>query len=474
MAKVVSSDVKPTFISKPDMRFATTFLSSQYRKYAVHGEAIMDKATGELFMKRVADGRVVSFHQNKKYIHDLMLELRVLLTNNEGFTYPKENENAYYLSTDYDLVAINSEELSSIVTDDTHIPNGERSITNLRFPISTECNGFFCRPMTRDTDKIIVEYLTNQYNTRMENYTGINITYKAEAEKFRAIEKWKDSNVILTYTVIVTYGDREKSYLAKDYIRCNEEMFVPIPVTKIAKDFPNGADTITVEINSMEYYKLRFILDRKNDFEGVSEEIDKFLYLDKNIFVNYLSIMSFVDDSTDITLLGNEYLIAALDIPYVRRYMSKLAKLQNSSELILSIDRPTEDDWSANTIWAERIRDVYRDGFTIDRNSEVDLKRMEAFLSKKPHTIITKISENLYEQENAYLEDKDKLEYVATEIDHKLEEFERNLKQKIEDAIISIDGDALMSGSSERLYINVERKERSDNNGSTTPGTTEP
>ena len=60
-------DTKPTFVAKPDMRFATTFIGSQYRDYSVNGESIMDKATGELMLKRPADGRVISFNQNKKY-----------------------------------------------------------------------------------------------------------------------------------------------------------------------------------------------------------------------------------------------------------------------------------------------------------------------------------------------------------------------------------------------------------------------
>lgn len=474
MAKVVASDVKPTFIAKPDMRFATTFISTKYRKYSVNGEAIMDKETGELFLKRLEDGRVVSFHQNKKYMHDLMLELRVLLTNNEGFTYPKENEAAYYLSTDYDLVAINSEEPVSIVDQDTIIPNGNRGITKLSFPISKECNGFFCRPMSRDNDKVVLEFVTNQYNTFFENYDGINLAYKAEAKKFKDIEKWKDSNVILHYNVTVTYGNKEKTYRAKDYIRFNEEMCVMLPYTKINQDFLNGVDTIHVEIESLEYYKLHFMLEHQEEFEGFKEELNKFMYLDKNIFINYLSIMSFVDSSTDVTLLGNEYIIAALDIPYVRRYMSKLAKLKNSSELIFSSHRPTEDDWGSNTIWAERIRDVYQNGFTIKRKSEVDLKRMEAYLAKKPGTIITNISENLYDQEDVYFENDDLLEYMAIEIDHKLEEFERHLTDKIENAIVMIDKDAILEGRSDKLYINIERKRRGDVNVNETSGTTEP
>ena len=112
MAEITTTadSYKPTNVEQPDMRFATTFLSNKYRDYAVKGESLMDKATGEIFTKRPLDGRVVSFFQNKKYIHDLMLELRVLLNNNGSFRYPNEEDsNAYYLSTDYDIMSIYNE-----------------------------------------------------------------------------------------------------------------------------------------------------------------------------------------------------------------------------------------------------------------------------------------------------------------------------------------------------------------------------
>ena len=50
-----SGDLKPTMVAKPDMRFATTFISNKYRQYAVNGESLMDKATGEIFTKRLED-----------------------------------------------------------------------------------------------------------------------------------------------------------------------------------------------------------------------------------------------------------------------------------------------------------------------------------------------------------------------------------------------------------------------------------
>ena len=72
--RLIDSTDKPTYVSKPDIRFATTFLSHEYRDYSVDGETMMDKMTGEIFIKRPIDGRVLSYEQNKKYVTNLILK----------------------------------------------------------------------------------------------------------------------------------------------------------------------------------------------------------------------------------------------------------------------------------------------------------------------------------------------------------------------------------------------------------------
>ena len=77
---VVDASKRPTFITKPNSRFATTMLSTEYRDYAVRGEEIVDKATGELFIKRPVDGKIISFHQNhnKPYHFPLVISSQMV------------------------------------------------------------------------------------------------------------------------------------------------------------------------------------------------------------------------------------------------------------------------------------------------------------------------------------------------------------------------------------------------------------
>lgn len=380
---ILSSEYRPTFVEKPDIRFATTFLSSEYRDYSVEGEAIMDKSSGELFLKRPIDGRVISFHQNKKYMYDLMLQLRILLTNNEDFYYPMDNIGAYYVSTDYDLVSIHDEHLIDILDEDTIIPNSEDSpLHQLKFNISNQVNGFFCRPMSRDVDKAVLEYTTNQYNKFIESYVGTDSEILEHKQKYEGSETWKDSNVELSFTLTISDAFVTKTYNMVYYVRFNEEMCVYFPMSQINQDFPYGYNSISVKINSLKYTKLHFTLLHKDLMDSDFDEcMNKFLAPDKRIQINYLNILSFVNSSTDIELLGNENIIALLDVPYIRRYMMKMSKIRTNSSFIQSTLRPSEEEWTTNTVWAEHVRDIYKNGEVVYRGSETDIRRMEAYLS---------------------------------------------------------------------------------------------
>lgn len=412
--RLIDSSDRPTYVSKPDVRFATTFISHEYRDYSVEGEALMDKMTGELFIKRPKDGRILSFEQNKKYVHDQVLELRVLLNNNEEFHYPKDSRDAFYVSTNYDLVAINKECVKDVlVSDNTEIPKYDSTVdlrNTLSFTVSGESNGFFCRPTTRDSDKMVVEILTNMYNKLVQTYTGSNILILGEQHKFENIEKWEDSNVILTYTAEIFSGDNSTTYTLTDYIRFNEELCVLLPLNVLTK-YPGGYDSIKFTINKLEYYKMHFILNLPTDIvqevygvDNVLDIINDYLCPDGRVYVNYLNIISFVDSYSDITLLGNETTIGFLDMPYVRRYMMKMSKLKRSSEFIQSTIRPTPDDWGANAVWAELLRDVTINGKTTYRHSETDLKDLETHIANCNLSIVN-INPDETVQKDIWIED---------------------------------------------------------------------
>ena len=398
MAEITTTadSYKPTNIEKPDMRFATTFISNKYRDYAVNGESLMDKATGEIFTKRPFDGRVVSFFQNKKYMHDLMLELRVLLNNNGSFRYPAEEDvDSYYISTDYDMMSIFNERDVDILTSDFLIPNSSTAETSkLIFNISKKSNGFFCRLTSRDSDKAVIEFLTNQYNSIISYYVGDNEGFLLEKEKFNSIEKWYDSNATITYEVKVKDGQEVYTQTLTDYVRINEESCVLYPET-IGNSILENSDNVTVTIKSITFDKIHFMYKYRASFSSeVITGMNKLITPDKAIHIRYCNICSFIDESEDLVLHGNEFIVALLDVPYVRRYMMKMSKLNSDANIVISPTRPSDDIWLTNGIWAEQVRIASQGGEEIHLDCEVDLVTLENYLSTSDATEYVTMSTN--------------------------------------------------------------------------------
>ena len=72
----------------PDVRFGTSFLDVSKSDIAVRGEVLMDKTTGEIFIKRVIDGKVISFAQQDTNMLDTINKLNILMQNNSLFKVP--------------------------------------------------------------------------------------------------------------------------------------------------------------------------------------------------------------------------------------------------------------------------------------------------------------------------------------------------------------------------------------------------
>ena len=458
---VNSSGLTPDYTANPDIRFATTFLSNEYREYGVNGESLMDKATGEIFTKRNVDGRVVSFFQNKKYIGEMLQEFVILTNNNPSFTFPEETDlNSLYLSTDYDLMTINDDHIVDIVENNISIPNTNDTMRHqLKFNLSGKTNGFFIRLTTRDSDKNIVNWLVLEYNNNFKDYAGTNEKFLAEARKFNTIEKWQDSSATIFFNVVCTQGEKSVSYSAKDYIRVNEDSCVLLPLEAIEKDFPNGYDSARVEISSFEFEKIHFMLTNKTEIGAdFANQIQKFILADNKILATYASIFHFVNNSDSVTLLGNEFIVGLLDIPYMYRYLSKMAKVKTPSEIILSVNRPNPIAWGANGVWAERVRDVYKGGEVVERESEVNLKAMEDYFAKNTNITHLNITTEAYQTENMLLTENAKDFYTDAEVDKKMEE----LYQYVEEKTKSIVADNLMDVNEQGLLMDTVRTTTDD------------
>ena len=337
MSTITDSSVKPTFVMNSDARFATSFLSTKYRDKAVAGEALMDKTTGELYIKRVSDGKIVSFYQNKKMINDLALEFRVLLLNNRSFVYPSTSETAFYVSTNYDLISINNESLYNLKTDNITITGEPNDINKLTFKLSGGSNGFFCRCCTRDIDKPFVEYSATQYNSIIKNYTGSDESYLTEYMKFDESDKWEGSDAVLTYDITTTKNGVEQTFTdIVDYIRLNDNCTVFLPNTVYTG--VDSFDSAVVTIKSITFDKLHFMVSPMDEFDASAVEIiNGLMPNDNRIEIGEFIISHFINEARDFIALGNETIIAFITAKHMTEYMDQLYKLIEPETLTIEI-----------------------------------------------------------------------------------------------------------------------------------------
>lgn len=349
---ISDSSVKPTTIVNADSRFGTTFLSTKYRDHAVAGEVLMDKTTGEIFIKRASDGKIVSFYQNKKMLNELALDLRILLLDNPEFTYPKQNNSAFFVSTNHDLVAMNNETLFNIIDGKNFFMYIDGR--NIKFAISKECCGFFCRNTTRDIDKPFIEFLSNHYNQVLKDYKGDDPDLQNESNKLATNPKWEICNTTITYNIsIITNTDTDVKFEdITDYICLNEDTCIIFPQNirdKINEmNESNSISFIAVEITSIRYDKINFMIEYKRVFDNLDVEFnDNYTRLcpdDNRLEIMDINIGNFIDniDMLGITNVPEiQTIIALLDLAHFKRYNDKLKKLiTTDSELVISDYQP--------------------------------------------------------------------------------------------------------------------------------------
>ena len=82
---------------QPNLRFGTSFLDTKYRDYAAPGEALMDKRTGEVILKRKSDGSLLYFDREHKKFIDYITEIRSLMKS-----YPELKYSTKYNTSNMD------------------------------------------------------------------------------------------------------------------------------------------------------------------------------------------------------------------------------------------------------------------------------------------------------------------------------------------------------------------------------------
>ena len=362
-----NSNDKPTIISEPDTRFATSMLSTKYRIHAVPGEALMDKTSGEIFIKRPSDGKIVSFFQNKQLYYDLLMEVRLNIANNPEFKSPISSDEftgkSFMYSLNYDLANIHDggEKLINIVSE------SQPSLSSPTFIFGAKSNGFFIRIATRDCDKAAVEYAT---------YLKDVVNEYTEADD--------DFNKNYILAVVISDVNGGHSIPKRFYGRFNETLCCIFTDEEINYASNNGTSNIKVAFSFTslitEFLTDSFLIE--NYLFQQQADIAKLKADDGRVEIAETNIIGFTDNISEFTLPFYSHILALLDSDIILDLLEKTKRGVSSDSVIVSVDKPATYIWTADCIWGEKIRNVAAAGVTTNTASTTTFDALETYFTQ--------------------------------------------------------------------------------------------
>ena len=359
---------KPTIISEPDTRFATSMLSTKYRIHAVPGEALMDKTSGEIFIKRPSDGKVVSFFQNKQLYYDLLMEVRLNIANNPEFKSPISSDEftgkSFMYSVNYDLANIHNggEKLIDIASEDQPL------LRSPSFIFGAKSNGFFIRIATRDCDKAVVEYATylkDIINENTENDIKFNKNY--------------------CIRTIISNIDETRAVQRIFYGRLNETLCCVYPDSELSYVSNNGASSVKVTFSFIslitDFVSDSFLIN--SHYFQYQANVQKLRASDGRVELAETNIIGFIDDDvSQFPLPFYSHILAFLDSDIILDLLEKTKHGISSESVIININKPATYIWSSNCIWGEKIRDVSAEGVVTDTASATTFDALETYFTE--------------------------------------------------------------------------------------------
>jgi hypothetical protein len=383
-------------VINPDVRYASAYLDTKYKKYAEKGELVQDKLTGEIYLKRKADSKIVSFDQNNKYNHDIMIELRIMMQNYIDYEYPTHG-NAFFTSVDYkveDILNNSTRPTNLLETQSISFPGANSVVgdnSRIRFDLSLDTNAFLIRLIPRGTDKHVIEYLSNIYN---KAYRGTSID-PVEAARFED-SSWISNNAHILYTVKVTgileedpsHDETTENMSGSAIVDTDRESIVFLP-TGYDSGF-SEIHRVEVFITNIKFTKVQKALEYINRYHVDTTVLDNLTPPDDRVLLDKVNIMSFVDSAAQIPIekniedngvvtLSSCALISAIDINSVLESIGRIDKLTSGVSMILSVDDPGYI-WTNNNTWAEIIRSATSSGVTVETNHPTDINDLERWM----------------------------------------------------------------------------------------------
>lgn len=374
----------------PNLRFGTSFLNTKYRDRAVGDEALMDKSTGEIALKRKSDGQFIYFNREEINIESWLLYMRSVYESNLRTVHPTDKNcteyaKTYLIGTQFDL-----EEFKSNLMDKegNRINDFSKGALLLNpdpkaYNISHEMNGMFVDVKANTRGVQLVNLISSIYDRYFKNYSGSVPSHIAEKNKFIK-SAYETSTVEVNYTITYTNKDGSTSNSTfSGYCGLNKPSYIMFDdyAIRSRKDVLYA----TLTINYVTLPKVKAALEIK---DTVFSNDEKALYdrlLDENtIELKCMDIFTYTttSDTTYALPPDSTKMVFLMTAPNVEETFSRLSTISNGHGVTTKLLSPTDDEWYRLGEWNEKIRMALKKGDTEDLGAKTSISDMEAFFGK--------------------------------------------------------------------------------------------
>lgn len=378
---------------QPNLRFGTSFLdSSKYRDRAANGEALMDKRTGEVVLKRKNDGSFIYFDRENLRLDDYIGNIRAITRSNVRFQYPTEYNTTDVGNTFFETFLLDTQEFvpeienglycdgikfRNNLTLDNYVSEEDtdgNKILDQGFSISTKTNGIIVKLVSRPRDTSLIEYAAGIYNNYYKKYSGTDETILNEQEKLKD-PTYEKSNVEIGISIT---GDKHFSTTA--YLKLNEWSLILFKdVNGSPLDFSNDSD-VRVIINYVRFPKIENVTNilSESEKDRYQKLLDSSSANESNpkerIAITHAYVSTFVQNDSYMQLpdYRNSKVLELIGLKPFTDSMRMIGNIASTEGVHISEIEPDEQQRLSVAMWAERIRDVYAKGETVDIPENTD------------------------------------------------------------------------------------------------------
>ena len=384
-----------------DVRYGETFLNAEFIRKAAPGEVIKDPMTGELFIKRAIDGKIISFAQKSRTVYDFLHEFNLQFQSALRYKYP-DYAGSFLIGTWFDVNTMLTKQLGSVVNIYDHLltfPSTDVNMGNVfKFMVSPDTNGVFIKASPRNGDKNAIAYLSGKFSLdESANFGGLQKTfrewllmhldYKSSAiyDTWRAMTGWESSNMLIEATFIVSgrnaSGSPASKETSKTYpMRLGEAGYMEFP-----ENYADGIKTITsitVRIDRIHMPKIQYeyflMTVNANSSSGMLSPLAELIEADHMACMKIVECYYFITDVDQLPFGDNRTVHQMVDAIFFNEGIDKMLTASGTRSVQSQPLKPAT--WGIDSLWLEETRRVHRGNTSTPTGSENDFRTIEKYI----------------------------------------------------------------------------------------------